>query len=71
MASAHRVLQETIREANLLVSSPSLGTPETVRSLLKLAEAAVDAGEGDVPNEVVLAAQLHWTSLERLGLDHP
>jgi hypothetical protein len=68
MASAHQVLQETVQETRLLLSYPSLGTPERVRSLLQLALAALDAGDGDVPNEEVLAAPLHWTSLTRLGL---
>jgi hypothetical protein len=68
MASAHQVLQETVQEAKLLLSSPSLGTPENLRSLLRLAQKALDAGDGDVANEEVLAAPLHWTSLTRLGL---
>jgi hypothetical protein len=68
MASAHQVLQETVHEAKLLLSSPSLGTAEHLRSLLGLAQKALEAGDGDVPNEEVLAAPLHWTSLTRLGL---
>ena len=52
----------------MLLSYPSLGTPQRVRSLLQLAMAALDAGDGDVPTEEVLAAPLHWTSLTRLGL---
>jgi hypothetical protein len=69
-ASAPEVLKETMREANLLISSPSLGTPENIRALLRLAETALDAGDGGIPNQEVLAAPLHWTSLGRLGLTH-
>lgn len=67
--SAQRVLKEAVHEARLLVSAPSLGTPEDIRSLLRLAEAALDAGNGDLPTAQVLAAPLHPTSLERLGLN--
>ena len=68
MASAHEVLKETVHEAKLLLSSPALGTLDDVRSLLRLAQTAAAAEGGDVPNEQVLAAPLHWTSLTRLGL---
>ena len=68
MASAHEVLKEAVHEAKLMLSSPALGTSDDVRSLLRLAQTAVDAADGNVPNEQVLAAPLHWTSLTRLGL---
>ena len=68
MASAHHVLKEAVHEARLLLSSPSLGTPDDIRSLLRLAEAALDAGDGDLPNDAVLAAPLHATTLTRLGV---
>jgi hypothetical protein len=68
MASAHKVLKEAVHEAKLILSSPTLGTREDLRSLLRLAQTAVEAGDGDVPNEQVLAAPLHWTGLARLGL---
>jgi hypothetical protein len=71
MASAQQVLQETVHEATLLLSAPSLGTTDHIRSLLRLAQAALDAGDGELPNEQVLAAPLHWTSLMRLGLASP
>jgi hypothetical protein len=68
MASAHEVLKETVNEAKLLLSSPALGTLDDIRSLLRLAQTAVDAEGGEVANDQVLAAPLHWTSLTRLGL---
>jgi len=68
MASAQHVLKEAVHEARLILSSPSLGTPDDIRSLLRLAEAALDAGDGDLPNDAVLAAPLHATTLARLGL---
>jgi hypothetical protein len=68
MASAHHVLKEAVHEARLLLSSPSLGTPDDIRSLLRLAEAALDAGDGDLPNDAVRAAPLHATTLTRLGV---
>ncbi len=68
MTPAHSVLKEAVHEARLLVSTPSLGTPEDVRKLLGLAQAALEAGEGELPVAQVLAAPLHPTSLERLGL---
>jgi hypothetical protein len=68
MASAHEVLKEALHEARLILRSPTLGTREDLRSLLRLAQTAADAGDGDVPNEQVLAAPLHWTGLTRLGL---
>lgn len=68
MASAQHVLNEAVHEAKLLLLSPSLGTTEDLRSLLRLAEAALDAGDGDLPNDAVLAAPLHATTLARLGL---
>jgi hypothetical protein len=68
MASAQHVLKEAVHEAKLLLSSPSLGTSNDIRSLLHLAQAALDAGDGDLPNDAVLAAPLHTTTLTRLGL---
>jgi hypothetical protein len=68
MASAQHVLKEAVHEARLLLLSPSLGSPDDIRRLLHLAEAALDAGDGDLPNDAVLAAPFHPTTLTRLGL---
>ena len=68
MSPAPSVLKEAVHEVRLLLSAPSLGTSEDVRKLLGLAQAALDAGEGGLPVAQVLAAPLHPTSLERLGL---
>jgi hypothetical protein len=69
MVSAHKVLNEVVHELRIVLLSPSLGTPDDLRSLLNLARAAVDAADGHLPNEQVLAAPLHWTTLARLGLE--
>jgi hypothetical protein len=69
MVSAHTVLNEVVYELRVVLQSPSLGTPDDLRSLLNLARIAVDAADGHLPNEQVLAAPLHWTTLARLGLE--
>jgi hypothetical protein len=68
MASGHEVLKEAVHEARLILMSPSLGTRDDLKSLLRLAQAALEAGDGDVPNEQVLKARLHPMCLMRLGL---
>jgi hypothetical protein len=66
MAYAPDVLREAVQEASLLAGTG--GTLEELQSLAKLAEKALHAGEGAVPDDEVQAGGLSPGGLSRLGL---
>ncbi len=71
MAYAPDVLKQSIHDARLLVAAPSLGGPDDLRSLLSLAQSALAAGAGEIPDSEVRNAGLHSATLELLGVSDP
>jgi hypothetical protein len=66
MASAREVLDATVREAALLANTEA--TIDQVRPLLNLARDALDAGDGELPDEQVRESGIHPSVLTRLGI---
>jgi hypothetical protein len=67
MADARVLLEAVIREAAQLANTG--GHLEELQSLALLARTALDAGNGEVPDEVVRASGLHPAVQARLGSD--
>jgi hypothetical protein len=68
MAYAPDVLKQSIHDARLLVAAPSLGDADDLRSLLSLAQSALAAGAGEIPDSEVRNSGLHPATLELLGV---
>jgi hypothetical protein len=66
MVKASDVLREAVREAALLANGG--GSLEELQALANLARDALNAGDGEMDDDVVRGGGLHATGLSHLGL---